>query len=342
MTEPTYRGANGRIDAMAAAWLLAHDHVFFDEGDIRWDGKYYGIVGIQLNADGADAIPTLMEDPQAYLRGVVDLMTALEADSGLRVPRAEIHRSLRRAIGEGDLTGITLFNLQACGQVFSFVDESDVEAKHEALVQAKDRLNGVDPAEVIVVEVDQRLPKGIPGFYGLVKRMVLAMRAYNGIEDEPFTLAFVSRRRPEASRFMDDVHTPVKGGVYRPVFVVRWDEDGTVEKPDLTPKPKSKGAGAKGAAKSSGAARSKGSVKTSGKTSGKRSASTASRKAADTLDPGLREELIGTLRTGVLVKEIAGSGPAIPQSMIKQLERAEAGDMSIDVLDLALRMYKYI
>lgn len=223
MAEPTYRGANGRIDAIAAAWLLSQDYVFFDKDDIVWDGKRHVVTGIQLNANKVEEIPELMNDPQGYLRGVVDLMMALEEDEGLRMTRSKMHRSLREVLGENGLTGAALFGLQAHGQVFSLVSATTAfcnkRARRKALDAAKKQVEGIDPGNVIAVAVDPRLPKCIPGFYALVRRMVADMYAYNGEDDKAFVLVFVDQECPRANQLFHGMRAPFKGAVYEPLHV---------------------------------------------------------------------------------------------------------------------------
>lgn len=223
MVEPAYGGANGRIDAMAAAWLLSQDYVFFDEGDIAWNGKRHVISGIQLNADKVGEIPKLMKDPQMYLRGVVDLMTALGEDEGLRVTCSKMHRSLRGVLGENGLTGALLFGLQAYGRVFSLISTKTAScnprARRKALDVAKGRVEGIDPGSVIAVAVDPRLPKCVPGFYELIKRMVTDMYAYNGEDDKAFVLVFVDQECPKANQLFYGMRAPFSGAVYEPLHV---------------------------------------------------------------------------------------------------------------------------
>ena len=96
--EPSYVGQNGRIDAMAAAWLLDEDHVFFLDNEITWDGRNHGFIGAQLNAGNMDEVPVFMSNYETLMNGVLDLMMTLEGDDALRVPRDAINPSLHEAI----------------------------------------------------------------------------------------------------------------------------------------------------------------------------------------------------------------------------------------------------
>lgn len=187
--EPNYRGKNGRIDAMAAAWLLANDHVFFRDDDIAWDGQRHSITGIQLNTATVDQLPMLTSDSEPVLRGVIDLMQTLENDASLHVARNVIRPALYDSIREGDLTGITLFNLMACGRAIEITQIDDLTYQ---------------------VNCDERLVQGIPGFYELVAQMVADMLMYNGASGE-CQVSCASIRSSAADCYMDDVEVPVSG-----------------------------------------------------------------------------------------------------------------------------------
>lgn len=194
--EPNYVGQNGRIDAMAAAWLLDEDHVFFLDNEITWDGQNHSFTGAQLNAGNMDEVPVFMSNYEMLMNGVIDLMTTLEGDNALRVPREAINPSLHEAIREGDLTGITLFNLIACGHAIRILNTQE---------------------NVYRVMYDNRLARGIPAFYKLVTRMIWDMREYNGIEG-PFQVAFVSARNIDADQYLRDFNGMVPGAVSEPMW----------------------------------------------------------------------------------------------------------------------------
>ena len=195
--EPNYVGQNGRIDAMAAAWLLDEDHVFFLDNEITWDGQNHSFTGAQLNAGNMDEVPVFMSNYEMLMNGVIDLMTTLEGDNALRVPREAINPSLHEAIREGDLTGITLFNLIACGHAIRILNTQE---------------------NVYRVMYDNRLARGIPAFYKLVTRMIWDMREYNGIEG-PFQVAFASARNIDADQYLRDFNGMVPGAVSEPMWM---------------------------------------------------------------------------------------------------------------------------
>lgn len=207
--EPNYVGNNGRIDAIAAAWLLDEDHVFFLDNEITWDGKNHGFTGAQVNAGNMDEVPVFMSNYEVLLNGVLDLMMTLEKDKGLRVPRDAVHQSLHEAIRAGDLTGITLFNLIACGHAIKVLRNSE------------------DSYQVIY---DNRLARGIPSFYQLTARMIWDMRGYNDIT-APFQVMFASARNIDADQYLRDFNGVVPGAVSETMWVEQVSSEPYVELP---------------------------------------------------------------------------------------------------------------
>ena len=224
--EPSYIGANKRMDAMAIAWLFAQDYVFFNRGDLTWDGAHHAITGAQINADKVDEIPEFMSNTQTYYQAVGDFLMVLEKDEGLIVPRGKIHHGLYDAIREGDLTGITLFNLQACGRALQFVEGVDEGAKRGILQMAGLGELADDPDAIrntYMISVDDRLARGVPGFCKLVRRMFEDMRAYNGI-DSRCILVFTTARNSDADRYLDDFGDTVDGAVLEGLHIETVDE----------------------------------------------------------------------------------------------------------------------
>lgn len=306
--EPNYVGPNGRIDAMAVAWLFANDYVFFNPGEVTWDGSAHGIAGIQVNAAQMDEIPVFVDNVQQLMNGVVDLLLTLESDAGIRVPRSAVHPALHDAIREGDLTALTLFNLQACAHALKFAQSNDSTARDmikmcgmEAVLDSPAAMD-----EVYSVLVDERLTRGIPDFYGLVKQMFASMRAYNDI-DLPFVLIFVNARNFDADQCFECFDGMVDGAVSEAFHVEAYGQDWKrSDQPEDEGDPFIEGEG------------------------------------GDALDGGAegdpeRALKLSMIRLLVSTAELAGTA-SFPEELILELERAEAGDMGVDVDDLAERI----
>ena len=146
--EPEYRGINGRIDALAAAWLFANDQLFFMDGDIVWDGTHHSINGLQSNIALQSEAPNFWSDRLALAKGAADLVLYLEQDEDLVVPRNQISPGLHEAIRDGDLTGLTLFNLQACARAFQFLDGSNFTA-YGSLLGVKPQAEDESTREIV-------------------------------------------------------------------------------------------------------------------------------------------------------------------------------------------------
>ena len=205
--EPTYL-LNGRFNANAAAWLLYGDYVFFQQNEIIWDGTAHAMRGMQVNAAKVNEIPTLVSNI-SVLQGMLEFLTELEKDEGLRVPLYMIHPGVRDAIRNEDLTGITLFNLMAQAQALIV---KEPEPDHYAVM------------------CDSRLPMGIPAFYQLVARMIWDMRAYNE-RTGAFEVVFANARNFDADVVLGEVDRMVPGAVSNAVWKVQVSELPQVELP---------------------------------------------------------------------------------------------------------------
>lgn len=218
--EPRYITPNGRIDAFSLAWLLGQDHVFFSPNEIAWDGEHHIIQGAQINSTSIEEVPSFVAGKDEYFVGMVDFLSKIEANRALMVPREAIHPALYSAIREGDLTGITLFNLMACGRAFSFLAE-DSSTKNSML-----ELAGIPEAfsdsqladDIYYVAVDARLTRGIPGFYALIKQLIIAMRDYDDFGGS-FAAVFVNCRNFDADRYLDNFEGTVEGAFSEAVHI---------------------------------------------------------------------------------------------------------------------------
>ena len=303
--EPNYVGANKHIDAMAVAWLFAQDCVFFNPDEITWDGTHHGIGGAQINAEKVNDIPTFMENAGMYYQGIGDLLMTLEQDEELIVPRGKIHPGLHDAIREGDLTGITLFNLQACARAFQFLGDENEGVKRNMLEMAglgdlADNPNAM--ACTYVIAVDQRLTRGIPGFYQLIRRMFEDMRAYNGI-DLPYILLFTAARNVDADQCLDYFDDAVEGAVSETFHVETNMEEWKASHENGEEAPDESGGD----------------------------------EAEGEEEVDERSAMISMLRLFVLTGELGGNAK-FPQELLDELDRAENGDTTIDLDDLASRL----
>lgn len=178
-SEPSYLAESGKFNADSACWLFSHDHVYFSDDDLVWNGKRHDIVGIQINSANVGAIPRFMDDIQSNCSSLVEFLQAIEKEDKLLSPRSDVSTAVRHALPPGDVTAISLFNLQACGGALAI------------------RRSGKNAYEVLA---DRRVSEGIPGFANLVGKLVSVMRSANGIR-EPFSIRFASKLIPESSGY---------------------------------------------------------------------------------------------------------------------------------------------
>lgn len=171
--------------------LLAQRTFFFDSEDIAWDGRHHTITNVNVNASQAenlsdDALNTLMNETGNTF-GVV--LTEIEKDELLFVPRSRIASGIEQALPEGDLTGITLCYLIGCLGAFSW--------------------RGTE--NCYQVYFDPRLEKGIPQFFSLVARLIWDIRDQFLMSEDSFDIMFFRTRNCDADAFLGDVDEPVIG-----------------------------------------------------------------------------------------------------------------------------------
>lgn len=171
--------------------LLAQRTFFFDSEDIAWDGRHHTITNVNVNASQAenlsdDALNTLMNETGNTF-GVV--LTEIEKDELLFVPRSRIASGIEQALPEGDLTGITLCYLIGCLGAFSW--------------------RGTE--NCYQVYFDPRLEKGIPQFFSLVARLIWDIRDQFLMSEDSFDIMFFRTRNFDADAFLGDVDEPVIG-----------------------------------------------------------------------------------------------------------------------------------
>lgn len=186
--------------------LLSDDWFFFMDDEITWDGHHHTIAGAQLNGAKADELLDFVnscipgfDDVNEVFQYFVTLLNEIEKDEGLIVPRAMIAPGVQKAIREGDLTGLTLANLAACGKAFC--------------VQKVER-------GAYRVIFDSRLIKGIPSFLDLVARLVWDLRqCTNSMRGKPFEISFLQARNIDADHYLGSVEAPVPGAQKYAMFM---------------------------------------------------------------------------------------------------------------------------
>lgn len=186
--------------------LLSDDWFFFMDDEITWDGHHHAIAGAQLNGAKADELLDFVnscipgfDDVNEVIQYFVTLLNEIEKDEGLIVPRAIIAPGVQKAIREGDLTGLTLANLAACGKAL-------------CVQKAK--------AGSYRVIFDSRLIIGIPSFLDLVARLVWDLRqCTNSMRGKPFEISFLQARNIDADHYLGSVEAPVPGAQKYAMFM---------------------------------------------------------------------------------------------------------------------------
>lgn len=186
--------------------LLSDDWFYFMDDEITWDGHHHAIAGAQLNGAKADELLDFVnscipgfDDVNEVFQYFVTLLNEIEKDEGLIVPRAIIAPGVQKAIREGDLTGLTLANLAACGKAF-------------CVQKAK--------AGSYRIIFDSRLIMGIPSFLDLVARLVWDLRqCTNSMRGKPFEISFLQARNIDADHYLGSVEAPVPGAQKYAMFM---------------------------------------------------------------------------------------------------------------------------
>ena len=176
--------------------LLSEDYVFFNEGDVVWDGRRHEIRGVQLNgAKMEDLLDYLQrgfdfDSPQEAATYLLSFLREAEKDEELVVPRDKVAPALLVPFWDGDLTAIPLALYATCAGALS------VEG-------------GVGRYEVCY---DSRLARGIPRFFDLVARLIWDLRACTkSLVGKPFSISFMGTLNFDASQVLGEVDEPVEG-----------------------------------------------------------------------------------------------------------------------------------
>ncbi len=293
---------------------LSDDYVFFNEGEIAWNGESHYFTGIQVNSSKMDEFERIVccdfdfASIDEFIGYFQNFLMAVEVDSEIRVPRSMIAPGIRKALPEGSLTGITLANLAACDS---------------AIV-----LNKLESFEAYTVLYDPRLEWGIPQFFNLVARMVWDLRqCVKSQVGKPFTIRFHSGLNV-GDDYFGEVEKPVAG-------VQRSSREMEVCcAPEIN-----LGAGDSATFPSSGPEVSVSAVeefaeKGSSDVLSVEDAASAHASDGETAD---RDATLAACNVAISAQEAFGKS-VIPHDIIDEVERAESGDLSIDVDDLLRRL----
>lgn len=171
--------------------LLLQRTFFFSPEDISWDGEHHSIVTINLNAAQVEELDeealSVLTNKTVNIFGTV--LTEVEKDEGLFIPRRRIAAGIRKALPEGDLTGLALCYLIGCGGAFSW--------------------RGTE--NCYQVYFDPRLERGIPQFFSLVARLIWDIRDQFLMSDASFDIMFFRTRNFDADVFLGEVEERVSG-----------------------------------------------------------------------------------------------------------------------------------
>ena len=176
--------------------LLSDEYIFFEEGDIIWDGGHHAFRGVQFNAAKLDELQSIVQNCSDFddiyeaAQYLVAFLSEAEKDEDLIVPREEVASGLLVPFWEGDLTGSTLALYAACAGAL--------------------RVEG--GAESYDVYYDVRLARGIPHFFDRVARLLWDLRVPTlPLREAPFSISFRGARNVDADVILGDVDEPVKG-----------------------------------------------------------------------------------------------------------------------------------
>ncbi len=186
--------------------MLSENYIFFNEGEIAWNGEEHYFRGIQVNAPKIAELDESVrgmgyDDISDYVAYFQRFLLEIEYDREICVPRARIASGIRKVLPEGPLTGITLANLAACNGALRIVMMGD--------------------ANVYGVLYDVRLSLGIPCFFNLVARMIWDLRRCSRtLRGKPFCVAFAGSRNFDADQYFGDVSSAVAGAQDNPVAII--------------------------------------------------------------------------------------------------------------------------
>lgn len=177
-------GKNGELNGIfAAQFLLGEDMLFFNPGEIDYDGNNHIIRGIQINANKINEIPELIEYAETLAMGLVDCMMFVEENEKLKCDIEKIDESLHPYINHENLTGITLMHLFAWHLLQ--IKEQDVMGDAIEKVLGKT----IDKNDYTIIG-DTRVLNGIPNSHEMIDELVHTVLRYND-EDRKISIDYV-------------------------------------------------------------------------------------------------------------------------------------------------------
>ena len=165
-------GRNGKINALYVLKLFQEDVVFFNEGEIGYNGKKHYMQGIQFNSGVIDNYEVVRGNLQTVANGIADIVEYIENNKDLRKALSDIDESLHEFLQDEDMTGFTLMNL------FTY--------KLMILKQQND-------SEIIVL-ADTRITSGIPKGENYIKELINTLLKYNEIDSSNININILGMR----------------------------------------------------------------------------------------------------------------------------------------------------
>ena len=184
------KGPDGHLDPYAACMLLWSDAVSIATSEVTWDGRNHHAPNPVVNKGVISMYGVSPEEVRAVLPDFLSLLATLEADECLRVPLTKVAVPIRDVLPAGDLSGATLFLLQA--------------GAHSLHIEPVDRSTSR-------IRYDALLAHGIPHLQTLLCRMLCHLRCLAG-EHGTFAIEFVRSSRPRGSSDIREFKEIVPGG----------------------------------------------------------------------------------------------------------------------------------
>lgn len=190
---------------LSSGWFFFSGDIFSDASGITWDGSKHSITNLKIDSPSLEKMRRYIQEFDAGFENesevadyVIAVLSELEKDKALRVPRKRIARGVQKALPKGPLTGLTLASL--------------CESSGGLIIKG-----GFDKYQVLF---DARLSRGIPQFFSLVARMLWDLRScVKTLSGMAFDVLFASMRNLDADSSLGAVDEPVEGAQDCPVLL---------------------------------------------------------------------------------------------------------------------------